>query len=143
MYIIECKWECDARYVGRTSRSLSDTIKQHIPTSIRNWTAPLRQQPKRDCKKNNLVSYYSAIGKHLLSNISHCADSYSEDIFRFIKQCHSFFQLRIMEFVLIQLTNPVLCRHKDYVFNLSLLLASSSHLEMTCTLLDILNIGRF
>ena len=117
--IYEYKCECDARYVGRTSQRLSDRIKQHVPHSIRNKITPSRQQPKRDCRRNSSVSCDSAIGKHLLCN-THCADSYSDDNFRILRKCRSLFQLRVMESVLIKLKNPVLCRQKDFVFNLSL-----------------------
>ena len=117
--VYEFKCECDARYEGRTSQRLSDRIKQHVPASIRNKTVPSRQQPKRGCKSENPVLCDSAIGKHLLSN-TRCANSYSDHNFKIIKKCRSLFQLRVMESVVIKLTNPVLCRQKDYVFNLSL-----------------------
>ena len=84
--IYEYKCECDARYIGRASQRLGDRIKQHVPTSIRNGTVPSRQQTERVCKKSNLSSCDSAIGKHHLNN-SHCGDSYSEDNFKISKKC--------------------------------------------------------
>ena len=36
--IYEFKCWCDARYVGRTTQTLTDRIKQHVPLSIRKNT---------------------------------------------------------------------------------------------------------
>ena len=35
----------DSGYVGRTTQRLGDRIKHHIPSNIRNKTAPQREQP--------------------------------------------------------------------------------------------------
>ena len=45
VYDFKCK--CGSRHVGRTTQWLSEKIKQHVPSVIRNKTVPLSQQPKR------------------------------------------------------------------------------------------------
>ena len=117
--IYEFKCECDARYVGRTSQRLGDRIKQHIPSTIRNKTLPLRKQPMRECRQHLQIECDSAIGAHLLSNKS-CADAYTNDRFRVIHKCKSTFSLKTMEALCIKLSDPVLCRQKQFVFKLAL-----------------------
>ena len=41
--VYEFTCQCDSCYVGRTTQRLGDRIKQHVPSNIRNKTAP----PKR------------------------------------------------------------------------------------------------
>ena len=38
--IYEFTCQCDSGYVGRTTQRLGDRIKQHVPSNIRNKTAP-------------------------------------------------------------------------------------------------------
>ena len=38
--IYEFRCKCDSGYVGRTNQRLGDRIKQHVPSNIRNKTAP-------------------------------------------------------------------------------------------------------
>ena len=49
--IDEFKCRCDARYVGRTTQTLTDRIKQHVPLSIRKNTIGTRIQPVRAWRK--------------------------------------------------------------------------------------------
>ena len=66
----------DRRYVGRTSQSLQDRIKQHVQKSIRYGTSfPKRDLPIRKCKYSTKsttqiqsLTHDSAIGLHLLRN---------------------------------------------------------------------------
>ena len=69
------KCECGSRYAGRTTQSLSERIKQHVPSAIRNKTVSLKQQPKRQCTSAQTINCDSAIGRHLLSNICRPAQS--------------------------------------------------------------------
>ena len=67
VYQFSCR--CEAPYVGRTAQRLADRIKQHVPTSIRNISNTVREQPPRLCKNNNSkINCESAIGQHLLTN---------------------------------------------------------------------------
>ena len=53
--IYEFTCQCDSGYVGRTTQRLGDMIKQHVPSNIRNKTAPQREQPPRSCRSRNTV----------------------------------------------------------------------------------------
>ena len=67
--IYEFTCQCDSGYEGRTTQRLGDMIKQHVPSNIRNKTAPQREQPLRSCRSRNTVKTSdSAIGQHLLDN---------------------------------------------------------------------------
>ena len=67
--IYECECQCDSGYVGPTKQRLGNWIKQHVPSNIRNKTAPQREQPPRSCRSRNTVKTSdSAIGQHLLDN---------------------------------------------------------------------------
>ena len=44
MVIYEYVYHCDSRYVGRTTQTLQEHIKQHVPTAIRQRTTPAREQ---------------------------------------------------------------------------------------------------
>ena len=108
------------RIVGRTTQRLADRIKQHVPTSIRKKSNTVREQPPRLCKNNNSkINCESAIGEHLLMN-PECAKTYTDDNFRIIGQARSSFHLRILESVYIKTQNPVLCKHKDFIFSLGI-----------------------
>ena len=64
--VYEFTCQCDSGYVGRTTQRLGDRIKQHVPSNIRNKTAPQREQPPRACRSRNTVKTSdSAIGQHL------------------------------------------------------------------------------
>ena len=97
MNIVLCR--CEARYVGRTTQRLADSIKQHVPTSIRKKTNTVREQPPRTCKKNNSkINCESAIGQHLIANPER-AKIYTDDNFRIIGQARSSFYLSVLDFV--------------------------------------------
>ena len=53
--IYEFTCQCDSGYVGRIIQRLGDRIKQHVPSNIRNKTAPQREQPPRSCRSRNTV----------------------------------------------------------------------------------------
>ena len=50
VYEFSCR--CEARYVGRTTQRLADRIKQYVPTSIREKSNAVREQPPRICNNN-------------------------------------------------------------------------------------------
>ena len=69
IYQFSC--HCDSRHVCRTSQRLQDTIKQHVPKSIRSCSSQKRTFPTPQCKsftQPNIQSLASdsAIGLHLL-----------------------------------------------------------------------------
>nr|WBB44924.1 reverse transcriptase [Chrysogorgia stellata] len=117
--IYEFKCECGSRYVGRTSQRLGDIMKQHVPTNIRRKIVPLRQQPRRQCRQDTVINCDSAISRHLLSN-SQCAKSYNDTNFRILAKCRSPFQLKVLESIYIKLSDPDLCRQKEFIFKTSL-----------------------
>ena len=82
VYEFSCR--CEARYVGRTTQRLADTIEQNVPTSIRTKNTTTREQPPRTCKNSiSKMNSDSAIGQHLLTN-PECAKTYTDDNFRII-----------------------------------------------------------
>ena len=112
--------QCDSGYVGRITQRLGDRIKQHVPSNIRNKTAPQREQPPRSRRSRNTVkSSDSAIGQHLLDNPD-CAKLYNDDMFRIIGRARSSFHLAVLESIYIQTKKPPLCRQKEFVFSLGL-----------------------
>ena len=117
--VYEFKCEYGSRCVGRTDQRLSDRIKQHVPSVIRNKTQPSRQQPERQCRSSQLISRESAVVKHLLSNRS-CAETYSDDNFKILYKCRSAFQLKVMEVNCIKFNDPDVCRQKEFVLQLVL-----------------------
>ena len=81
--------QCEVRYVGRTTQRLADRMKQHVPTSIREKSSTVKEQPPRLCKSNNSkINCESAIGQHLLTNLE-CGKTYTEDNFWIIGQARS------------------------------------------------------
>ena len=96
------------------------SLKQHVPSNIRNKTAPQREQPPRSCRYRNTVKTIdSAIGQHLLDNPD-CAKLYYDDIFRIIGRARSSFHLAVSESIYFQTKKPSLCRQKEFVFSLGL-----------------------
>ena len=100
--------------VCKTQR-LGDRIKQHVPSNIRNKTAPQREHPPRACRSRNTVKTSdSAIGQHLLDNPD-CAKLYNDDMFRIIGKARSSFHLAVLESIYIQTKKPPLCRGTEGV----------------------------
>ena len=113
--VYDFKCECGSRYVGRTTQRLSERIKQHVPSVIRNKTVPLRNQPKRQCTSAQTINCDSAIGRHLLSNRC-CTNTYSDSKFNILAKCRSTFFLKIMVSMYIKFNDPDLCRQKRICF---------------------------
>ena len=108
--IFEFKCRCDARYVGRTTQTLIDIIKQHVPLSIRKNTIGTRIHPVRACRKVP-TSCPSTIGQHLIEN-ANCAEHYNVATFKILSRGRSITHLRIVETTFIYSTDPMLCRQK-------------------------------
>jgi len=100
IYQLSC--HCYSRYVGLTSQTLQDRIKQHIPKSIRNAAtcSQSRSQPKRQCKSSTQVpstqtlSCDSVIGLHLLRNPI-CVQNYDDKQFSILAEGRSPFHLSV------------------------------------------------
>jgi len=127
------------RHVGRTSQRLQDSIKKHIPRSKRNAAcSQTRSQPKRDtdCKSStqfptnqslfcdstiglHVLFCDSTIGLHVLPNPI-CAQNYDDKQFSILAKCRSPFHF-ILVAIFIKTSNPILCRQKEFVYNLTLL----------------------
>ena len=98
--IYELKCRCDARYVGRTTQTLTDRIKQHVPLSIRKNTIGPWIQPVRACRKvpaSIPTSCASAIGQHFIEN-ANSAEHYNVDAFKILMLIISI----VMEHIQIQ-----------------------------------------
>ena len=118
--VYEFTCQCDSGYVGRTPQRLRDSIKQHVPSNIRNKTAPQREQSPRTCRsRNGVKTSDSAIGQHLLDNPD-CAKLYNDDMFRIIGRARSSFHLTVLELIYKQTKKPRLFRQKEFVFSLGL-----------------------
>ena len=115
IYQFSC--HCDSRYVGRTSQTLLDRIKQHVPKSIRSCSSSQnRLLPARRCKSSTqtntqFLASDSAIGLHLLQNPT-CAQHYDDSRFSILAQGRSPFHLSDLEATFIKTSNPALCRQK-------------------------------
>ena len=58
--------------------------------------------------------------KHLVNN-SDCTNNYNMTRFKIIKNLFSFSDLIQLEIISIQIRKPILCKHKDSDYTLSLL----------------------
>ena len=125
--VYQYKCHCDSRYVGRTSQRLFERIKQHIPKLIRSKTcANDRTELARQCKLaaktdcyDDYQAYASSIGQHLSENLA-CAQHYDDNMFTVIARGRSVFHLKVLESTIIQLSKPILCRQKDFLYNLQI-----------------------
>ena len=65
VYEFSCR--CEARYVGRTTQRLADSIKQRVPMSIRKKSSTVKEQPPCMCKNiSSKINCESAIGQNLV-----------------------------------------------------------------------------
>ena len=71
---------CNSWYIGHTSQSLQECIKQHVLRSIKNHHFSQHHSifplPARKNSTSQIIAHDSAIGQHLLKNSS-CATQYS------------------------------------------------------------------
>ena len=124
---------CDSRYVERTSQRLPDRIKQHDPQWLRQQLIrPRRSQPHRSCKrKDTKPRCDSAIGQHLLNN-DQSALNYDNKRFSILVTARNSFHLNLLEAVYIKTQRPALCRQKEFVYTLKLLIIAAFHLASCC-----------
>ena len=107
--IYEFKCSCSSTYLGRTSRSLGDRIKEHVPAWLKNG----KKQPPR----STIVQ--SSIAQHLL-NCNAINVAAAEHHFRKVHTDVHPNKAHILEALLIASRSPDLCRQKDYVYRLLL-----------------------
>ena len=125
IYQFSC--HCDSRYVGRTFHRLQDKIKQHVPKSIRSCSSSQKRLlPARRCKSSTQTNTQSlasdsAIGLHLLQNPT-CAQHYDDSRFSILAQGRSPFHLSALEATFVKTSNPALCRQKEFVYSLKIVL---------------------
>ena len=113
--------------MGRTSQRLQDRIKQRVLKSIRYGTSStIRDLPIRKCRYSTKsitqiqsLTHDSAIGLHLLRNPT-CAQHYDDNIFSILAKGRSPFHLSALEAIFIKTSNPILCRQKEFVYNLKI-----------------------
>ena len=130
IYQFSC--HCDSLYVGRTFQRLKDRIKQHVPKSIRYGTSsPKHDLPICKCKYSTKsttqiqsFTHDLAIGLHLLHNPT-CTQHYDDSMFSILAKGHSPFHLSALEATFIKTSNPILCRQKEFVYNLKILHVST------------------
>ena len=61
----------------------------------------------------------SSIAEHLVNHPT-CANNYKRDRFKIIKSCKNVFDLIKLEAIYILLRKPILCKHKDFDYTVSL-----------------------
>ncbi len=108
IYEFECP--CSSKYLGRTSRYLSDRVKEHVPVWLRSGNG---RQPRSQ-------NVSSSIARHLLvcdvANVGNV-----EQYFKIIHEgFRSSFKAHILEALLISSQSPDLCGQKEGVYNLLL-----------------------
>ena len=70
------------------------------------------------------LTHDSAIGFHLLCNPT-CAQHYDDSMFSILAKGRSPFHLSALEATFIKTSNPILCRQKEFVYNLKILNVSA------------------
>ena len=115
-------WSYINTCAGVTAGTLHDRIAQHIPKSIRNKSIPSRTLPARDCKTKTSSSHNCdfAIGLHLLQN-DECSKFYNDQQFSILAKARTPFHLALLKATYITIHQPVLCRHKEFVYALQIL----------------------
>ena len=130
VYQFTCN-RCDSEYIGKSSRQLSERIKEHVPSQIRrsqptipddesNHDYALRDRQQSTQRPLTIPSYnISSVRLHLLENPA-CADKYNDNCFKVLAQGRSKFHLSVLESIFINNRKPYLCRQKDFLYSLKL-----------------------
>ena len=108
---------CKASYIGMTSRQLIKRVKEHIPKSIESYCNSKGKETKSTQVAN--ASKRSSIAEHLVKHPT-CANNYNRDRFKIINRCKNVFDLIKLEAIYILLRKPILCKHKDFDYTVSL-----------------------
>ena len=108
--IYEFNCACSSTYVGRTSRTLRDRVREHVPR----WVRSGRTQPPRSTNQPA-----SSITQHL----TRCAAAdlaCLDDYFKIIFSGTPGFRAHVLEALVIARRSPDLCRQKNGVYRLLL-----------------------
>ena len=70
------------------------------------------------------LTYDPAIGLHLLRYPT-CAQHWDDNMFSILAKGRSLFHLSALEATFIKTSNPILCRQKEFVYNLKILHVSA------------------
>ena len=123
IYQFSC--HCDSWYVGRTSQKLQNRIK-YVPKSTRSYSSsqkrllPAARQCKSSTQTNTqFLASDSAFGLYRLQN-PNCAQHYDDSRFSILVQGRSLFYLPALEATFIKISNPALCRQKEFVYSLKI-----------------------
>ena len=98
---------CAQTYVGKTTQSLSERIKQHVPTKL------LEKASVRKCCSD------SAITRHLKDSPT-CVNTKTRDNFRVIAKGRNQDHLGVLGAIFIRRRNPSLCQQKEHLHILAL-----------------------
>ena len=108
--IYQFKCLCSSTYIGRTSRTLRDRVREHLPR----WLRTGKTQPLRSS-----TLPVSSITQHLMRcTAADLADL--EDYFDTVHVGVPGFRAHILEALLIARRSPDLCRQKNGVYRLLL-----------------------
>ena len=110
----------EAWYIGCTTHTLAERIKQPVPMSIRKKAYDTQGQPPPICNKNKSKLIVSQRKDNTFLQIQNAPKHIQMTIFDHWAST-IVFHLRVLESVYIKTQNPVLCRQKEFVFLLGLL----------------------
>ena len=99
--------------------SVMALLPQNVIFQFANANIPPSQQ-----LKIQFLTHDSAIGLHLLRNPT-CAQHYDDSMFSMLAKGRSPFHLSALEATFIKTSNPILCRQKEFVYNLKILHVSA------------------
>ena len=119
MVVYQFKCYCDNSYIGQTTRQLKKRYKEHIPICVEKFLK--FSEKEKETKPMKIVNAMkrSAIAEHLVNN-HNCAENFSVERFKIIKNCGNVFDLIKMEAICILNRKPTLCRQKEFDYNVVL-----------------------
>ena len=118
LVVYHFKCHCDNDYVGQTSRSMMERVREHVPVCVQKYIMN-PQGNYKDHVKLVRASRKTAIAEHLLENRD-CGLQYNDSMFSIIKQCANNYELKVQEAVLISTMGPTLCTQTKFDYVLSL-----------------------
>ena len=114
---------CDSRYVSRTSQRLQQRIKQQVSkTILQGHTSQDQSTLARTWKpirSFEAETFFSAIGQHLLQNLT-CAREYNDKKLSIFARGRTSFHLFTLEATYIKTSKPSLCEQKKFMYGLKI-----------------------
>jgi hypothetical protein len=120
MVVYQFNCHCENDYVGKTTRRLTDRMKEHVPRCVRRYL----ENPTGNYSDNTTLvnaSLKSSVAKHLLKNHATCGREYDDKCFKILRCCSSDFELKVCEAVLILTLEPTLCIQREFDFTTALI----------------------